>query len=336
MEPVSVNVSRAALTGVDHEDRLSLVDHLGELRVRLVVSGAALVVAFGLAFWQNHALLNVLNRPLERATAGALKHSRGPLAQSAREQQSLRVALERQRAAFELLARSSRPLDATQRGALSAAAEADAAAVAVAPSAAQGRQPVTLGIGEPFAQTVTVAGYFALLLALPVILWQLYAFVIPALSKRERRATLPLLVMAPLLFVGGILFGYFVVLPGAVGFLQNFNASSFDALVQARSYYSFILLTLVASGLLFQIPVAVIGLTQAGIVSTRQLRKHRRYAIVIITALALLLPGTDPVTTGLELAPMLLLYEASIVLGSILERRSHHGAADEAAEQTRP
>jgi sec-independent protein translocase protein TatC len=333
---VSVNLTRAALTGVDHEARLSLVDHLGELRVRLLVSGVALLVAFGLAFWQNHALLNVLNRPLERATAGALKHSRGPLARSAREQQGLRIALDRQRAAFELLARSSSPLDGAQRQALSAAAEADAAAVAVAPSVTQGRQPVTLGIGEPFAQTVTVAGYFALLLALPVILWQLYAFVIPALSKRERRATLPLLVMAPLLFVGGILFGYFVVLPGAVGFLQNFNASSFDALVQARSYYSFILLTLVASGLLFQIPIAVIGLTQARIVSTRQLRKHRRYAIVIITALALLLPGTDPVTTGLELAPMLLLYELSIVVAAMFERRGHRSAGDRAPEQPRP
>src|SRR6266576_4367086 len=131
---MSVNLSRAALMGVDHEARLSLVDHLGELRVRLVVSGVALLVAFGLAFWQNHALLNVLNRPLERATAGALKHSRGPLAQSAREQQGLRVALDRQRAAFELLARPSGPLDPAQRQALSSAAQADAAAVAVAPS----------------------------------------------------------------------------------------------------------------------------------------------------------------------------------------------------------
>jgi sec-independent protein translocase protein TatC len=142
--------------------------------------------------------------------------------------------------------------------------------------------------------------------------------------------------MAPLLFVGGILFGYFVVLPGAVGFLQNFNASSFDALVQARSYYSFILLTLVASGLLFQIPVAVIGLTQAQIVSTRQLRRHRRYAIVVITALALLLPGADPVTTGLELAPMLLLYEASILMAAIFERRLHRGAGDEIPDRTSP
>jgi sec-independent protein translocase protein TatC len=329
---MSVNLSRAALTGVDHEARLSLVDHLGELRVRLVVSGVALLVAFGLAFWQNHALLDVLNRPLERATAGALKHSRGPLAQSAREQEGLRVALDRQRAAFELLARSSRPLDSPQRQALSAAADADAAVVGLTPTVAQGRQPVTLGIGEPFAQTVTVSGYFALLLALPVILWQLYAFVIPAFSQRERRAALPLLTMAPLLFGAGILFGYFVVLPGAVRFLQNFNASSFDALVQARSYYSFILLTLVASGLLFQIPIAVIGLTQARIVSTRQLRKHRRYAIVIITALALLLPGTDPVTTGLELVPMLLLYELSIVVAALFERRLARGTNDDTVQ----
>jgi sec-independent protein translocase protein TatC len=327
---VAVNPTKSTLAVASFEDRLSLTDHLSELRARIVVSAAALVVAFGFAFWQNHAVLNVLNRPLERATAGALVHSHGPLARSARVQQSLRAAFERQRAAFELLARSSRPLDAGQRQALASAARADAAALAASPAAVPGRQPVTLGIGEPFAQTVTLSGYFALLLALPVILWQLYAFVMPALSRRERRVALPLLAVAPLLFVAGIAFGYFVVLPGAVGFLQNFNASSFDALVQARSYYSFISLTLVASGLLFQIPIAVIALNRAGVVTTRQLRKHRRYAVVIITALALLLPGTDPVTTGLELAPMLLLYELSIVAAAALERRypsPHSGAS---------
>ena len=322
---MSLHVAREALAGMRHDDRVSLVDHLGELRARLLVGGAALIVAFGLAFWQNHALLNVLNRPLERATAGALKHSRGPLAQSAGEQQKVRVALERQRAAFELLARSPTPLDTTQRTAIASAARADAAAVAAAPTEAQGRRPVTLGIGEPFAQTVTVSGYFALLLALPVILWQLYAFVIPAFNDRERRVALPLLGVAPALFVGGIAFGYYVVLPGAVGFLQNFNATSFDALVQARSYYSFVGFTLVASGLLFQIPVAIIVLNRAGILSKQQLRKHRRYAVVIITALALLLPGTDPVTTGLELVPMLALYELSIVAVAFLERRHPRG-----------
>jgi sec-independent protein translocase protein TatC len=284
------------------------------------ISLATLTAAFGFAFWQNHAVLRVLNRPLEHATAGALEHSRGPLAQAARIQTSLSTALDRQRVAFELLARSVSAHDLRGSRALSAA-QADAAVVAAAPAQTQGRQPVTLGIGEPFTQTVTVSAYFALLLALPVILWQLYAFVIPALSPTERRAATPLLTIAPLLFAVGITFGYFVVLPGAVGFLQNFNASSFDALVQARSYYQFILLTLLATGIFFQIPIAVIGLTRLGIVNTRQLRKHRRYAIVAIAAIALLLPGTDPVTTLLELIPMIVLYELSIIAATVLERR---------------
>jgi sec-independent protein translocase protein TatC len=311
---------------ISHDAGLSVIDHLGELRMRLVVSLATVTVAFGFAFWQNHAVLRVLNRPLEHATAGALAHSRGPLTQAARTQHSRLSALVRPRVAVELLARTVSARDSSERRALSAAARADAAVVAATPAQTQGRQPVTLGIGEPFTQTVTVSAYFALLLALPVILWQLYAFVIPALSPSERRVATPLLTIAPLLFAVGIAFGYFVVLPGAVGFLQNFNASSFDALVQARSYYQFILLTLLATGIFFQIPVAVIGLNRMGIVTTRQLRKHRRYAIVAIAAIALLLPGTDPVTTLLELIPMIVLYELSIIVAGVLERRRGRAA----------
>jgi sec-independent protein translocase protein TatC len=317
-----------SVRAIDHEDRIPLTAHLGELRARLIVSAAALVVAFGIAFWQNHTLLGVLNNPLARTTASAQRHSRGPLAQSARLQQSLRIALDRQRIANDLLASGSAPLAAAQRQALAAAAQADAGVVAVTAAPPQGRQPVTLGIAEPFAQTVTVSAYFALLLALPVILWQLYAFVIPAFSPRERRVAAPLMTIAPLLFAAGILFGYFVVLPGAVGFLQNFNAGSFDALVQAKTYYQFVLLMLVATGLFFQIPVAVIGLNRMGIVSVRLLRRHRRYAIVAITAIALLLPGTDFVTTLLELIPMVLLYELSIIAAAGFERRARRRAAD--------
>jgi len=313
------------LRPISHEARLPLLEHVGELRARLVITLAAVLVAFGFAFWQNHALLNVLNRPLARASAGALRHSHGPLEQTARVQQSLRVALDRQRLAFEQLAQSPSPLNASQRGAFESAARADASVVAITPAEPQGRQPVTLGLGEPFTQTLTVAGYFALLFALPVILWQLYAFVIPAFSPGERRAAVPLMAMAPLLFLSGITFGYFVVLPGAVGFLQNFNASSFDALVQARTYYRFILLTLLATGVFFEIPVAVIGLTRMGIVTTKQLRKHRRHAIVALAALALLLPGTDAVTTLLELVPMVILYELSVLVASLLERRRRAG-----------
>src|SRR3954465_12335147 len=307
---------------ISHEARLPLLAHVDELRTRLIVSAAVLAVAFAFAFWQNHAVLNVLNRPLASATSGALKRSHGPLADAARTQQAVRLALSRQRVAFEQLARASTARPPAERRALTAAAKADGRAVAITPTELSGRQPVTLGIGEPFGQTVTVSAYFALLLALPVILFQLYAFVIPAFSPRERRVARPMLALAPLLFAAGLSFGYLGVLPGAVGFLQNFNASSFDALVQARSYYQFALFTMLATGVLFQIPVAVIGLNRMGVLSSRQLREHRRYAIVGIVALALLLPGTDPVTTGLELIPMLVLFELSIIAARVLERRS--------------
>src|SRR4051812_6254041 len=307
---------------IPYEARVPVLAHVDELRTRLIVCAAALAVAFGLAFWQNHALLHVLNRPLANATSGALEHSRGPLAQSARTQDALGVALNRQRIAFEALARASNGQAPAERRALTAAAQANAAAAAVTAGELQGRQPVTLGIGEPFSQTVIVSAYFALLLALPVILFQLYAFVIPAFSPSERRVATPLLAVVPALFAVGLAFGYFVVLPGAVGFLQNFNASSFDALVQARSYYQFVLFTMLATAILFQIPVAVIGLNQMGIVSARQLREHRRYGIVGVVALGLLLPGPDPVTTLLEVIPMLVLFELSIVIVTVLERRS--------------
>jgi sec-independent protein translocase protein TatC len=306
---------------IGHEARLPLLTHVDELRMRLIISVAAFAVAFGFAFWQNHALLNALNRPLANATTGARQHSGGPLAQSARTQAALRVALNRQRVAFQRLASGSSGQAPAERRALTSAAQADAAAVAVTPTEPPGRQPVTLGIAEPFSQTVTVSAYFALLLALPVILFQLYAFVIPAFSPRERQLATPMFAIAPLLFAAGLAFGYLVVVPGAVGFLQNFNASSFDALVQARSYYQFVLFTMLATGVLFQIPVAVIGLNRLGILSARQLREHRRYGIVAIVALALLLPGPDPVTTLLEVIPMLVLFELSIVVATVLERR---------------
>lgn len=306
---------------ISHHDQMSVFAHLGELRARLIVSVAVLAFAFAFAFWQNHAVLQVLNRPLADVNPPSLTNSSAPLSAGTGTQQKLRAALGSQRAAFALLAASAGPLNATQRHALAAAAHADADYLAAAPAASASVRPVTLGIGEPFSQTVIVSAYFALLLALPVILWQLYAFITPAFTPRERRVATPLLALAPLLFALGLAFGYFVVLPGAVSFLLHFNASSFQTLVQARSYYQFILFTLLATGLFFEIPIAVLGLNRAGILTTRQLRKHRRYAIVAISALALLLPGSDPVTTLLELIPMLALYELSILGTAALERR---------------
>jgi sec-independent protein translocase protein TatC len=286
----------------------------------VLVAVATVVVAFGFALWQNHTLLNVLNRPLTHATAHAARHASGPVGEQARFQAAEQRALRRTAAAFERLSRSATALSPADRLALAQAGAANAAALRAVPPQA-GRVPVTLGLAEPFTQTVTVSAYFALLIALPVILYQLYAFVLPAFGPGERRVVLPLMAMVPSLFAAGVAFGYVLVLPAAVGFLQNFNHGQFDALVQARPYYGFVLATLATMGLLFQLPVGILALTRLGVVSARQLRRNRRYAIVGIAVAAMLLPGVDPVTTLIEMVPMLLLYELSVLLASWMSRR---------------
>ena len=144
------------------------------------------------------------------------------------------------------------------------------------------RRPVTLGVGEPLTATLIVAGYAALLLTLPLLLYQLYAFVLPAFSPTERQVAVPLMVLVPFLFYAGVVFAYYLVLPAAVDFLQNFNDDSFDILLQARDYYRFAILVLAVMGLLFQLPMLILAVTRMGILTPAQLRKHRRYAILII------------------------------------------------------
>jgi len=140
----------------------------------------------------------------------------------------------------------------------------------------------------------------------------------------------PLMAMVPVLFLAGVVFAYFLVLPAAIGFLQNFNNDEFDVLVQAKSLYSFSVLTLIIMGVLFQMPVGILALTRLGVVTPAQLRHNWRYATVIIAVIAVLLPGTDPVTTCIEMVPMLLLYGLSILLAMWVERFDRRSAAREA------
>src|SRR5215203_74296 len=239
----------ARLRPVDFEDRLTLVEHLDELRTRIVISIAAFVVAFGLCFWQNSRLLDIANAPL--------------------------------------------PGD---------------------------RTPITFGVAEPFTTTVTISAYAAIVISLPVILYQAYAFVLPALTTRERRVVVPFLIMVPVLFVAGVVFGYFVVLPAATKFLLNFNETQFNIEVRARDYYSFFTLTLGVMGLIFQLPVGILAVTRLGIVTPEQLAKNRRYAYLVLAVLAMLLPGTDPVSMLIEMVPLIVLYEASLLLARAFGR----------------
>jgi len=234
---------------ISHEERLSVVEHLDELRSRMVIALLAFGVAFGLCAWQNHLILDILNEPL--------------------------------------------PDDV---------------------------HPITFGVTEPFMTTSTNAGYAAILLALPVVLYQAYAFVVPAFSPRERRVALPLLMMVPLLFIAGVVFFYFVVPPPATKFLLQFNADEFNTQVRARDYYSFITMLMLAMGIGFQIPVGVLAACKLGLTSPAKLRKNRRYAIVVIAVVASLLPTLDPLTLILEMIPLIFLYELSIWLASALGR----------------
>ena len=170
--------------------------------------------------------------------------------------------------------------------------------------------------------TFTVAGYAALLLSLPFILWQAYAFVLPAFSPAERRVAVPLMIMVPVLFLCGVAFGYFVALPRAINFLQNFNDQSFDILIRAADYYRFSVVLLVVIGLLFQIPVGVLAVTRLGVISARQLARNRGYVILLLAVVAAVAtPTPDPVTMLIAMAPLVVLFELSVQLARVFERR---------------
>ncbi len=307
------------LKPIAHDERLSIVDHLDELRTRLIICVATLAIVFAVCFWQNHALLNVLNQPLKDSTHQSQKGT-GRLAQAAQAQAQVRRGLTATSNAFGALARDPAIAAATKQELATAIPQISRAADAL-PKTTPARVPITTGVAEPFTQTFTVAAYFALLFSLPLILYQLYAFVLPAFSPRERRFALPLMLMVPILFIAGVFFAYRLVLPPAISFLQNFNNNDFDVLIQARDYYSFSILTLAATGLIFQLPIGLLALDIFGLISARTLTKNWRYAIVIIAIVAAVMPGVDPVSTLLLMVPMLLLYAFSIVLLTIADRR---------------
>jgi sec-independent protein translocase protein TatC len=309
----------SAIRTIGHEDRLSLVDHLEELRTRLIVSAAVLAVAFGICLWQNHALLRVINEPLKTETKKQVAKGQGTVGQSVLAQRGLLNLAGSTQAALGVLTKPGSGLSTQARSQLTPLISQLKADVAKVPRNPVGDNPATLGIGEPFTTTVSVTLYFALIISLPVILFELYGFILPALAPHERRVAMPLLIAVPFLFAAGVTFGYFVVLPAAIRFFVNFNSSEFNVLVQANPYYSFAATILLAMGLVFQVPVVIVGATRLGIVTPRQLRKGRRYAVVACAAVAAFLPG-DVITLVLETVPLYLLYEVSILVAALVGR----------------
>jgi sec-independent protein translocase protein TatC len=233
----------ARLKSASFDDRMTLVEHLDELRTRIIASGIVLVLAISLCFWQNGLLLDIAREPL--------------------------------------------PSD---------------------------QELTTLSPTEPFFITIRLSIYAGILLSLPFLLYQVYAFVLPAFSPSEKRVVLPMLLSVPFLFIAGVVFAYYVIMPAALDFLLGFNSDDFDTQLRAGEYIGFFALTEIAVGLLFQIPVGVIAVTRLGIVTPQQLAHNRRYALLVIAVLAMLLPGTDPVTMLISMAPLYLLFEFSLQL----------------------
>ena len=320
----------STLRSVAHDDRLSLVEHLTELRVRIVICLAAFIAATVVCMVFNQTVLDILNKPL---TSTVDAGNRDPIQKSAGYDQQLATVLAANANLFRVLL--AREDDPAAKKALLDAAEENERVAKIAPEV-EARKPVTLGVSEPFMQTLKVSAYAGLLIALPLILFQVYAFVLPAFSPREKQVALPAMLAVPFLFIGGVVFGYFTVVPRAIEFLQNFNTDAFDVLIQAQPYYKFVLMLLIAMGLLFQIPIGIIAVTRVGIVTTSQLRHNRRYAILIIAVLAMLLPGQDPITMGMMMAPMYVLFEASILFSWLLDRRAGRADAELDEESADP
>ena len=248
---------------VSHEDQLTLVEHLDELRARIIVCIIVFGVALALCFWQNHLLLEIAGGPLPDG------HKR----------------------------------------------------------------LITFGVTEPFTTTLTVSAYAAIILSLPVWLWQLYAYVLPAFSPGEKRVVLPILLLFPVLFCAGIAFSYFVVMPAAVNFLLNFNDTQFNIQVRARDYYGFFSMTELAGAIVFQLPLAILAVTRLGIMTPEQFARNRRYAYLIIAVVAAALPGVDPVSMIIEMVPLLILFELSILIARVFGRPREPGGAIEPSPQ---
>jgi sec-independent protein translocase protein TatC len=245
-----------------HGEEATLVEHLGELRARLLISLGAFVLAFALAYPFHETIIEWLLRPLP-----------------------------------------------------------------------EGTKPVTLGVTEPFFTSIKVSAYAAFAIALPILLYQLWSFLAPAMEEHAQRVISVFVVIGSSLFAGGLAFAYFVVLPKAIPFLTTFDEELYNNQIRATYYFSFVLLALVGMAVLFELPIFVLALVRLRILTADRLRRNRRMGIFLVVLVAVLLPTVDPVSLLFEVIPLLALFELSIWLAVLMERRWEVAAEDELATE---
>jgi sec-independent protein translocase protein TatC len=234
-----------------HREEATLVEHLDELRNRLLISIGAVIVTTAVAFVFHSRIVHWLEQPLPE----------------------------------------------------------------------ERRHLVTFGVVEPFMTSFKISLFVGVGLALPVLLWQLWSFLAPAFEESSQRVVATYVALATALLVAGIAFGYYVVLPKALGFLTHYDDALYTIQIRARDYFSFTLLVLAGIGVVFELPIFVLALVRLGVLTTRTLRRNRRMGYFIVAVVAVLLPGVDPVTTAMEMIPLIVLYEGSIWLAVLMERR---------------
>jgi sec-independent protein translocase protein TatC len=183
------------------------------------------------------------------------------------------------------------------------------------------KEIVTLGVAEPFTTALKVSFYASLAIAFPVLVWQAWSFFAPAVQEGSQRIVARFVALATVLFAGGMAFAYFVILPRALDFLTNYDEELYRIDIRASYFLSFVALMIFATGLVFQLPIFVLALVRLGVLTSAQLRRNRRMGIVILLGAAILLPTVDPVSLALEVIPLLVLFELSIWLSVLLERR---------------
>jgi sec-independent protein translocase protein TatC len=245
-----------------HGEEASLVEHLDELRSRLVICLVALAVTSGVAYAFRVSIINWLEQPLPPDKRGHL---------------------------------------------------------------------ITLGVAEPFVTSFMVAVYAGFLFAIPIVFWQVWAFLAPAFGTGTQKVVSGLVGFAGLLLAGGIFFGRYVVMPAAIPFLTNYDSNLYNIQLRAKDYISFASLCILATGIVFEVPVFILGLTRTRILTTAKLRANRKIGYAAMAILAVALPGVDPITTTLEMIPLMLLFESSIWLSLLFDRRSGRASSTAAA-----